>query len=169
MRNAIFSLSLIALLPACIAPPIERSNAEEWVAQVQSDWAALDQQKATVAWDSGAPKTFVFPGTGEIEVRQWYLEGWPGNETVRVQFSYQNSTQQMMEDVKVVLTIFDREGNVAAASRVRLNHPWGLPLVPGTYFYDEIKVPTFGAHRDVEGWRWEVTCEGRVLQRAVAM
>ena len=45
------------------------------------------------------------------------------------------------------------------ASRVRLTHPWGLPLAPGTLFSDEIKVPTRGAHLGRTGWHWTVQCK----------
>ena len=95
------------------------------------------------------------------------LEGGPGWEYVRAKFTYQNTTDQPLQDVKVMLAVLNDSGEQVAASRVELNHPWGFPLMPGTLYSDEVSVATLGAHLDDKGWHWQVTCEATPAQGEV--
>ena len=138
----------------------EKHPADVWAEQRQQEWSDLNRQKGELAWQYDEPVSFSFPDAGKVTVRSWFLEGGPGWEYVRARFTYRNTTDTPMERVNVMLMVLDRNGETVAASRVRLTHPWGLPLMPGTFFMDEIRVPTSGAHRDTEGWHWTLECRG---------
>ena len=151
-------LLLTILQCGCVAPEVGR--AEDFGVTRQREWDDLNQLKGDVRWNQDAPRVFRFPGHGNVTVRVWYLEGGPGWEYVRAKFTYQNTTDQYMEGVDVELEVMDGEGNFVSASRVRLNHPWGLTLAPTTFFSDEIVVPTEGAHLSAGGWQWTIKCVG---------
>ncbi len=125
----------------------------------QRRWDDLRVLKDEVLFAPGKPVVFTNEGHGAVEVRRWFLEGGPDWEYVRAKFTYDNTTTVAMEYVDVVLSVIDGGGRTVAASRVRLTHPWGLPLAPGSSFADEITAPTRGAHWDRGCWRWRIDVE----------
>jgi hypothetical protein len=156
------AVGLLSLaLSGCASSKLDDLPADEWGIERQREWDELNRQKADLRWNYDAPVHFSFPGNGDVTVRRWALEGGPGWEYVRARFTYENTTDRPMELVDIELHVLDDRGETVVASRRRLTHPWGLPLMPGTLFSDEIKVPTHGQHRDRRGWHWTVECRGR--------
>ncbi|MEM7203384.1 MAG: hypothetical protein AAF628_24185 [Planctomycetota bacterium] len=139
-------------------PPAARQELAEYGAERQREWDELKALKGHVTWIGDDPVTFDFPEAGQVTVRRWSLDGGPGWESLRARFTYENTTDKFMERVRVVLYVMDEHGQRVAASRVRLTHPWGWPLRPGSMFSDEIQAPTWGAHRG-EDWHWEIDLE----------
>ena len=152
-------LSLPFLSTACAAwEPTDPSPNSSWAEERQREWRQLKQMKSDLRWGFEDPVDFSFPGQGEVRVRDWWLEGGPGWEYVRAKFTYFNSTNVAMERVEVRLTVLDPDGNTVVATKLKLVHPWGAALAPGTMFSDEIKVPTEGAHLNLAGWHWTIGC-----------
>lgn len=152
-------LSLALFSAGCVAP--RGQHAEDFGVTRQREWNELKRLKGDLRWEHDEPRVFRFPGHGELTVRSWYLEGGPGWETVRAEFTYENTTGRYLEGVRVELAVVNGEGNAVSKSRVKLRHPWGLPLAPATFFSDEITVSTQGAHLDPGGWTWEIECIAR--------
>jgi hypothetical protein len=136
----------------------DRLAAREYGAEQQRAWDELNELKAELAWEHDDPLVWSAPGHGEVLVRRWYLEGGVDWEYVRAKFTYRNTTGQPLDHVKVILSVLDPHGRVVCASRVRLVHPWGVPLGRDTLFSDEISTPTLGAHLR-RGWQWRLDVE----------
>jgi hypothetical protein len=149
---------LLSVLPGCAASGVRELAKDPWAEARQREWDQLNRLKSNLRWDHDAPVDFSFPGQGEVRVRSWALEGGPGWEYVRAEFTYENTTDKSMDHVDVELHVLDHRGATVAAARVRLEHPWGLPLAPGTFFSDEIRAPARGVHLDPRGWHWTVRC-----------
>ena len=122
-------------------------------------WQDLEEAKSTAAAAKGEPRVVVFPGHGEITVRDWNLEGYPDNTYVRARFTYENTTGRQVEWVWVWLTVMDAEGNLVARQIAELFMPLDLPFNPGTLFADELRTRTHDVHRDRRGWQWALGCE----------
>jgi hypothetical protein len=79
---------------------------------------------------------------------------------VRARFTYQNTTDKDIDEVMVSLVITSKDGRYSSIGRVRLVHPFGWPLKPGTFFADEVRAETQGLHWQ-DGWQWSVEIEAR--------
>jgi hypothetical protein len=157
-RLPLAALALCALA-ACVAPEDrERSPVQVLGEQKQRAWDELNAQKAQVEATREVPLLFA-TADGELTVRDWHLEGGPGWEYVRARFTYTNTTDVPMAEVLVELRVLDGLGAVRGAGRIRLVHPFGWPLRPGTEFGEELRALTNGAHLE-PGWRWTMSCTG---------
>ncbi len=157
-------LTLVGLAGACQSHgwadgPESRAELMRFGEQRQHEWDQLKQLKAELRWDHDDPIVFDFGDRGELTVRRWALEGGPGWESVRARVMFRNTTGEPIDRVKVVLAVLDAEGNPVSAGRLRMQHPWGLPLGPWMMYTDEVEVPLAGAHRRPEGWHWKVELE----------
>jgi len=150
-------------LMGCAIPP--DSATVEFGEQRQREWDQLTRMKGQLRWENDRPVRFSYPGDGDVTVRSWRLQGGPGWEYVRARFTYENTTDEAMAWVDVELSVHGSDGENVAASRVRLTHPWGLALAPGTLFSDEIVVPTAGANYSPDGWHWTMVVHGAPEER----
>ncbi len=122
-------------------------------------WQDLQEAKITATAEKGDPRVVVFPGHGEITVRDWSLEGYPDKTYVRARFTYENTTGREVEWVRVWLTVMNADGDKVARKTAELFMPMGLPFRPGTLFGDELRTRTQDVHRDRRGWQWALGCE----------
>jgi hypothetical protein len=77
---------------------------------------------------------------------------------VRARFTYQNTTGKDIDEVMVSLVVTSKDGRHSSVGRVRLVHPFGWPLKPGTFFADEVRAETAGLHWQ-QGWQWTFQIE----------
>lgn len=153
-------------LAACAAPPAPPPAQVIWMEQA---WQELDAAKAAAALEaSGEPRVAHFPGHGEITVRDWALEGFPGHTWVRARFTYENTTGRPIDYVTVWLTVMDADGRPVARQSTDLFMPTGLALAAGSLFADELRAQTRDVHRDPQGWKWALGCEAVFMDGAPA-
>jgi hypothetical protein len=126
------------------------------VAARERAWQELDRVKAELWERNFEPVEFDLAGEGHVRVRQWFLEGGPGWEYVRARFTWQNTTGRPIDEAIVTLVVRNHDGTRQTAGKVRLVHPWGLTLNPGTFFAQEVRTQTHGIHWDPQGWTWEI-------------
>lgn len=152
---------LISLLPlfavACRSVPEPQPS---WIRLEERRWDELANLKAELWPRAFDPVDFDFPGRGHVHVRRWFLEGGPGWEYLRARFTYQNTTDKEIDEVMVSLVITSKDGQHSSIGRVRLVHPFGWTLKPGTFFADEVRAETHGIHWG-EGWQWAIEVEAR--------
>lgn len=151
--------TLLFLGPSC-ATGAGAGAADPISEQLAIDWVVLQRRKAEVSGYAFDPRVFETPGQGAVQVREWHLEGGPGWEFVRAKFTYQNTTEEWVDEARITLVIENGDGSRSAAGSVRLTHPLGRKLHPGMLFNDEVRVETFGLHNDASGWRWRIAIEG---------
>ena len=127
MREWRIRLGVVCGLAACNTAP-QAPMEQVWQEQA---WQDLEEAKSTAAAAKGEPRAVVFPGHGEITVRDWNLEGYPDNTYVRARFTYENTTGRQVDWVRVWLTVMDAEGNLVARQIAELFMPWTCPSTQG--------------------------------------
>ncbi|MFY9345072.1 MAG: hypothetical protein WAT39_21455 [Planctomycetota bacterium] len=100
---------------------------------------------------------FDFEGHGRVTVREVSLDGFPGHSYVRCRFHYQNRTDKPVVQAWVSLDVLDKEGNVVATETSHCIVPTSTAIERGSYFSDELRTPTRGAHLE-PGWSWRIRC-----------
>lgn len=123
-------------------------------------FADLDHLRATqqvFREQNRTPMEFDFPGHGRVTVRQVSLDGWPGGEYVRCRFHYQNRTDKPVVKAWVSLDVLDASGELVANQAVNCIVPVPIPIARGSYYSDELRTPTYGAHLQ-PGWSWRIRC-----------
>ncbi len=151
-------LSAAALSWSCAMPP-ERLPTS--IAQEAEQWPKLKLLKAELWEKSYEPAMFQVAGHGEVRVDEWHLEGGPGWEYVRARFTYRNTSERALDEVVVTLVLRNHDGAKTTVGKVRLIHPWGRPLMPGTFYADEVRAPLDGIHWDPQGWSLSVGIAGK--------
>lgn len=100
---------------------------------------------------------FDFEGHGRVTVREISLDGFPGHSYVRCRFHYQNRTAAPVMQAWVSLDVLDADGQVAGTQTVRLVMPTSTAIARGSYFSEELRTMTNGAHLR-PGWTWRLRC-----------
>lgn len=150
-------IALLLCLGACSAPRLRsaRVSFEEVLLDRQArHYRELRRQQREISWANPGPRIEHFPGYGSIMIDKWYLEGFPGEEYVRVRFTYENSTDQEFRRVRVWVNVHDDEGMAVSSEWLDLILLFGWP---GNTYTDEIRVPTRGIHMK-PGWHWRIGC-----------
>lgn len=154
------ALPLCGVACGSLHTDVAKERHPDFAVERARQWVELKRQKAELRPLSYDPHVFVTPGHGTVSVRFWALEGGPGWEYVRAKFTYTNTTDREFDAVHVRMIVRNHDGSRQSSSEVRLEHPLGLLLRPGTMFVDEIRTPTAGLHRDPQGWSWTMECRG---------
>lgn len=148
---------LASLSAACASPgPAQRSPAgqhplEQDLRQFQDCQQVFREQYTT-------PQTFDFPGQGRVTVREISLDGFPGNTYVRCRFHYQNRTDKPVIKSWVILDVLNSKGEMVASQASVCIIPIPIPIARGSFFADELRTQTFGAHLE-PGWSWRIRCQ----------
>lgn len=154
MNHRRTALALPLLLACACATPvaIERPAPEQAIElrQFQAAQQVFREQNTL-------PQTFDFPGHGRVTVRDISLDGFPGNTYVRCRFHYQNRTEKPVVQSWVVLDVLDAEGRLVASQASVCIVPHPIAIARGSYFADELRTQTFGAHLQPE-WSWRIRC-----------
>ncbi len=106
---------------------------------------------------------FNFENHGQVTVRQITLEGFPGHTYLRCRFHFQNRTAKPVVQSWVSLDVVDAEGALASTQSCHMVMPTSAPIARGSYYSDELRTPTYGAHLK-PGWTWRVRCESDLEQ-----
>lgn len=101
--------------------------------------------------------TFDFEGHGRVTVREITLDGFPGSTYLRCRFHYQNRTAKPVVQAWVSLDVIDADGNLLSTQACHCIVPVPMPLARGSYYSDELRTPTYGAHLK-PGWSWRIRC-----------
>ncbi|GAB4147133.1 MAG: hypothetical protein Fur0037_15280 [Planctomycetota bacterium] len=151
------STALAAFLASCVH--VDRGSS--YYPELQR---ALDAFRAEQrAFAESRPKTvWEFPGAGTVTVREVSLDGYPGNSYVRCKFLYRNTTRKPVSRVWVSLDVLDAEGKLVASQSSLLIVPIPIPIAKGSYFADELRTQTRGAHLR-PGWSWRLACKAEFL------
>ncbi len=164
MPTKLFSLAALvsaAVLSGC-ASNAARPSLDERYANELRPFEELKMQKAEL-WELGQePQVFAVDGQGQATVRQWALQGWPGEEYIKARFTYENTTDKTFEHAIVWLEVLDSKGKVRGSSAVLLYNPLGYRIWPNHTNSTEIRAPTNGAHKDADGWFWRIDVKSLV-------
>ncbi|MBL8748513.1 MAG: hypothetical protein JNK78_05085 [Planctomycetes bacterium] len=117
----------------------------------------LRVQQQVFRQQNTAPIEFDFPEDGRVTVREISLDGWPGAEYLRCRFHYQNRTTRPIVKAWVSLDVLDARHQVVSSQSVNCIVPVPIPLARGSYYSDELRTPTYGAHLE-PGWSWRIRC-----------
>lgn len=147
------ALSLALLLPSCAQVQPDEDYYPEL--QLALDQFRVEQQNFARAEHQ---RYWSFPTHGDVTVRSIALEGYPGNTYVRCKFTYQNTTGQPVSRSFVSLDVLDAEGHMVSSQVSVLIVPVPIPIAAGSYFCDELRTQTRGAHLR-PGWSWRITCK----------
>ncbi len=150
-RRIVPAVSL--LLAAACATPV--GNAPEHVLEVEL--REFQEIQQVFRAENIGTHTFDFEGHGRVTVREITLDGFPGSAYVRCRFHYQNRTAQPIVQSWVSLDVLDADGRVVASQSCHCIVPVPIPLARGSYYSDELRTPTYGAHLR-EGWSWRIRC-----------
>lgn len=155
--------TLVALFPILLAQGCaEMHPAGEYYPELQRmlDQFRVEQQN----FAQTEPQThWSFPGAGDVTVREISLDGYPGNTYVRCRFLYQNTTGKPVNRSWVSLDVLDAEGQMVSSQVSVLIIPVPMPIAAGSYFADELRTQTRGAHLR-PGWSWRITCRSEFEQ-----
>ncbi len=124
-------------------------------------WEDFEQQKADLWYAGMRPEKFEFEGQGSVTVKRWALQGWPGEEYVKIRLTYTNTTDQPMVHAFVWLEVLDADGQPHGSAAVRLFNPIGYSIWPGATVTTELRAPTNGIHAR-DGWGWGLACEAQL-------
>jgi hypothetical protein len=155
MTSPRIAVAAAFLLAAACATPVEmgrsRDHREQALRAFQDDQAVFRSQYT-------GRHQFDFDGHGRVTVRDISLDGFPGNTYVRCRFHYQNRTRTPVVQTWISLDILDADGGVVASQSVRLVMPTSTAIARGSYFSEELRTPTYDAHRE-PGWSWRIRCQ----------
>jgi len=143
----------LALAAACATPvTIESPNRA-----LLTEFRDLQTTQHVFREQNSGTHEFDFEGHGRVTVTQITLDGFPGSAYVRCRFYYQNRTKKPVVQSWVSLDVLDSEGVVVATQSAHLIVPVPIPIARGSYFADELRTPTYGAHLK-DGWTWRIRC-----------
>ena len=137
----------------------EASAARPWLkSQRMEEWRILNNEKAALAPAGMVPQMQEFIGAGTMFVWSHSLDGGPGWEYLRASYTYENTTEEAFDWVRVWCEVLDPDGRIVNRGESVLMHPLGYEMDPKDTWSDSIKVPTRGAHLR-KGWSWRIGCE----------
>lgn len=145
---------LALLLASACATPVEIERPEHALEAELRDFQIAQQ---VFREQNTGTHRFDFEGHGRVEVREISLDGFPGNAYVRCRFHYQNRTSKPVVQSWVSLDVLDAEGRLVSTQQCHLVVPVPMPIARGSYYSDELRTPTYGAHMK-EGWAWRIRC-----------
>ncbi len=154
MRLATLCLSVLA---ACAAPP---SATPDQIADRlwHAHRARLDAARAEFAARVAFPRIMRGPD-GTLVVTRGAVEGLPGEEYLRVRFTYVNETDHTFDYVHVGFRVTDGFARQRNQETFELVMPIHYRFTPGSSYTDERLVPTLGAH-EVPGWDFSMDARG---------
>lgn len=147
----------LLLLAACAAAPTlspDQIADRLWQAHRDRLNLARTEYAARVAF----PRVLRGPD-GTLVVTRAVLEGLPGEEYVRVRFTYVNETNRTFDYVYVGFHVNDGYARQRNQETFELVMPMQYRFTPGSSYTDERIVPTMGAH-DVPGWDFVMDARG---------
>ena len=156
--SALCALALALCLNSCgnfAAAPSDRPWLESPRMQ---EWQVLKSKKAALASAGLVPQMQEFVGAGTMFVWKHSLDGGPGWEYLRASYTYENTTEEAFDWVRVWCEILDPDGRIVNRAESVLMHPLGYEMDTNDTWSDTIKVATRGAHLR-SGWRWRIGCE----------
>lgn len=142
----------LLLAAACATP-----SATEVRVSSSPDLSALQISQRLFREQNMTPVDFDFVDHGRVTVREVSLDGWPGGEYVRCRFHYQNRTTRPVVKAWVSLDVLDPQGSLVSSQSVKCIVPVPMPIARGSYYSDELRTPTYGAHLQ-PGWTWRIRC-----------
>jgi hypothetical protein len=149
-----FLLLLAAAGATACATPVHVEPGEHALVRELREFKATQQ---VFRADNMGTHTFDFEGHGRVTVREITLDGFPGNAYLRCRFHYQNRTLKPVVQSWVSLDVIDDIGRVVSTQTCHVIVPVPVPLERGSYYSDELRTPTYGAHLK-PGWTWRVRC-----------
>ena len=147
-------VALLSFLAAACATPVGTERPEHSLQLELREFQGLQQ---VFREQNTTPIDFDFPDDGRVTVREVSLDGWPGSAYVRCRFHYQNRTEKPVVQSWVVLDVLDAEGRLVASQASVCIVPHPIAIARGSYFADELRTQTFGAHLQPE-WSWRIRC-----------
>lgn len=158
-RFPILALSALALSLSSCLNPSKAPGARPWLNSPRmQEWRVLKSKKAAMASNGLVPQMQEFIGAGTMFVWNHSLDGGPGWEYFRASYTYENTSEQKFDWVRVWCEVLDPKGRIVNRAESVLMHPLGYAMAPNDTWSDTIKVPTRGAHLR-KGWSWRIGCE----------
>jgi len=156
-RLSIVALSALAL-GSCLNPS-KAPGSRPWLNSPRmEEWRVLKSKKAAMTSTGLVPQMQEFLGAGTMFVWNHSLDGGPGWEYLRASYTYENTTKQKFDWIRVWCEVLDPDRRIVNRGESVLMHPLGYMMGPNDTWSDTIKVPTRGAHLR-KGWSWRIGCE----------
>lgn len=105
-----------------------------------------------------SPRRIDFGPDGSILVRECELQGRPGSESLRVKFTYVNSTARTLDSAQVFITLRDPESGAEWSEVTDVRVPFGLHFGPNSTHTSYFEIPLHGIYRR-PGWEWELSVQ----------
>lgn len=109
-----------------------------------------------------APQRLDFGDQGSILIRECGLQGRPGTESLRVKFTYVNSTSRTLDSAHVFITLRDPESGSEWSEVIDVDVPFGLRFGPNSTHTSYFETPLRGIYRK-PGWQWELSVQAEEL------
>lgn len=150
--------SLFLLLVAACAGPPTASPYEIADRLWKAHRDRLDTARAEFAARVAFPRILRGPD-GTLVVTRGAVEGLPGEEYLRVRFTYVNETNRTFDYIYVGFKVTDGFARQRNQETFELVMPIHYRFTPGSSYTDERLVPTLGAH-EVPGWDFSMDARG---------
>jgi len=157
MQKLTFALSALLVCAACAGPSAnsEHDWLEAYAARHAAELEAFELEQESFARLNPLPQEFDYPGIGRILVRNCRLVGWPGKASLRVEFTYVNTTNGTVTTPRVTLSVTSSDGERWSESSLDLLIPFAAELTANSTYSSWLYVRTEGIHTEA-GWSWQL-------------
>lgn len=153
------ALALLLLIVSCKSAEQER---REEVQRIAAQHAAYMNEyqvaQAKFARDNPVPTRLEFGPDGSILVRECELQGRPGSESLRVKFTFVNSTSRTFDSAQVFITLRDPDSGTEWSEVIDVSVPFGLRFGPNSTHTSYFETPLRGIYTR-PGWEWELSVQ----------
>lgn len=145
------------LLLACAS---EEQLRREEVARIAEEHArAVDENQRAIeefARSNPVPQQREYGPNGTLILHQLELDGPPGREGLRVEYTWVNTTGEVVDAVLLRFGLRTGPGAPDSTEERVLRLPLGLRLAPDSSYTSHLRLLTGGAHRS-PSWQWDVS------------
>lgn len=156
MRAPLEAVLAAVLLLACASEEQQRRDEVARIAQAHA--RAVDENQRAIesfARANPVPQQRDFGPNGTLILHALELDGPPGREGLRVEYTWVNTTGETVDAVLLRFGLRPAPGAPDWTEERVLRLPLGLSLAPDSSYTSHLRVPTAGAHRN-PSWQWDV-------------
>ena len=154
----VFPLLALGSLSACATDNSEREILDRMAAEHALCLAQYEQARLELQAATSLPQEWNFGPQGTILVREVDLVGRPGDEILKVSYTYVNTTGRPVKTARVTLTFRDPETETEWSQEMDLSLPYRFKFTRDSSYSTWFEIPTNGAHTH-EGWEWSLSVE----------
>jgi len=154
----VFWLLASSCLSACATDNSDREILERMAAEHALCVAQYEHARSELEARTPLPQEWDFGPEGTILVREVDLVGRPGDEILKVSYTYVNTTGRPVKTARVTLTFLEPETETEWSQEMDLTLPYRFKFTRDSSYSTWFEIPTNGAHTH-EGWEWSLSVE----------